>query len=279
VKDRCPSAEELLFLSEGELSENRAEAVRKHLATCAACRAEVAAIGGVTRAVAAPVAGVVTEGSVARLMRRIEAEPPARGRRVASVRWGAVALLGLAAAALLFVLPRLRGGAGGPDGEFAARGERASSDLWRDVGIGIFTLAERPSRLTPGRLIEADAKLVAGYRNLVVARPVYLLAFGVDSRGVVHWLYPAFEREGEDPSSVVVPRSAAEALMPTSVVLDAPSAGPMRLVSIVTSSPLHVSDVEALRGGQLELSSLRARWPEAMVSAIEVTVAGSATPR
>ena len=60
----------------------------------------------------------------------------------------------------------------------------------------------------------------------------------------------------------------------TSVVLDTPAEGTMRIVSIVTEAPLHVSDVEGRRGAELERDRLE-RDLHGVVTELHVHVRGA----
>jgi hypothetical protein len=104
------------------------------------------------------------------------------------------------------------------------------------------------------------------YRNLDTSGAVYLLAFVVDARGTVHWLYPAYTDASEDPASLLLPPRSEDTPLSDTVVLDTPAQGPARLVTVLSREPLHVSDIESLPPEQLSTDALRARLGEVHVS-------------
>ncbi|HVJ94325.1 MAG TPA: hypothetical protein VM580_31270, partial [Labilithrix sp.] len=79
------------------------------------------------------------------------------------------------------------------------------------------------------------------YRSLRRARA---LVFAVDSASTIHWLYPAYTNADEDPESIVLEPTKTERPFETSVILEAPTSGTLRIVSLVTEQALHVSDIE-----------------------------------
>jgi hypothetical protein len=81
----------------------------------------------------------------------------------------------------------------------------------------------------------------------------------------VHWISPAFLREGDDPLSTSIAPNADLRLLATTAVLEDIPAGPLRIVSVVTSKPAHVSDIEALEGSELSEAQIRAQLPGAQV--------------
>jgi hypothetical protein len=60
--------------------------------------------------------------------------------------------------------------------------------------------------------------------------------------------------------------------MPTTVVLSDPALGPLRFVSVLTETPRHVSEIEALPAPALDLASLRTRWPDAVIDETAITL-------
>jgi hypothetical protein len=274
----------LLRLADGDITEDRARAMRSHLAQCSGCGATWSAVQRLVDDLAGPVpagAGGPTPAEHARhVLRRIDSgdavEPPRR--RLARAGWyGYVAA---AAACLVLVAGGVRAAAmfrGGRGEEFAARSVRAGTALQREVGVTVYT-AEPITPIPASGAIAATTRLVAGYRN-AGPRTAYLLLFAVDSAREVHWLYPAYEQAGTDPISAGIPPTSSEALLPSTVVLGGPAAGPMAFVSIVTREPLQVSAIELLPARAREPAALRTRWPDAAIAEQWVTVkAGEVSP-
>jgi hypothetical protein len=260
----CPEPEELLRLLDGEASENHAARLRSHLVACRRCAQELDAQRRLIGRLAAPV-GDAAPGAAQALLRRLDRMAAASPRRSAPW-WWAVGAAGLAAAAVaLVVLPR---GASGP-GEFRARG--AAVAWGSKIGVEIWALEKAPRKLVAGAPVPKGTPFVASYSN-VDAAAGYLLAFGLDARGEVHWLYPGFDDPGTDPRSVRLEPLHVQQVLPDSVVLDDLPTGPLRIVCVITRSPLLVSSVESLAANQRTLDGLRARFPGARVDELLLRV-------
>jgi hypothetical protein len=85
------------------------------------------------------------------------------------------------------------------------------------------------------------------------------MVFAVDAAGEVHWIYPAYLDPNTDPTSIELPPSRAEQRLPDQVELADPAAGPLRLITIVSPAPIHVSEIER------STDDLPARFPDADV--------------
>jgi hypothetical protein len=132
-------------------------------------------------------------------------------------------------------------------------------------------LGEPP--LTPGAKLSSGALITASYRCL---RPrAYLLMFAVDAQDEVHWLYPAYLDARSDPESLLLMRQETETALAESPVLDVP-VGPARVIAVVTSSPLHVSDIERAPIKTLTAAQLITRWPTASIREWPLTVVAPA---
>ncbi|MGA9524489.1 MAG: hypothetical protein WBV82_23740 [Myxococcaceae bacterium] len=260
----CAAPEELLMLHDGELRENRARELREHLGQCLFCQREWTQQQELLRAIAAPVEETSPlELRVAELMSRLP-EHPVRGRGLRSRAvwgWG----LGALAAGFVLVFGVIDIGARYPDVPFHARGGGESETVSQRVGVSLYALEDPLRKLDPGANLHAQTGLMAAYRNLD-ARPVYLLLFGVDARGAVHWLQPGYTDPATNPSSVRLDSGTGQVPLPESVVLGDPEPGTLRVYSLVTREPLQVSDIESLPPGQLTAESLGRRWPNAAVT-------------
>lgn len=271
MSDPCPRPTELLELIDGELTENHAAAVRTHLARCPACRAAHESQRRMIERLAASDTDLPSTGALDAVLRRLDASAPTRGPTRLRL---AGALGGLAAAAALLAAVSLRPG---PDaGLFTARG--GTSEWSRRVGVELWTLENGPQRLARGQSLSPGAPLVAVCNNVDEA-PAYLLAFGLDARGEVHWLYPAYLDRRTDPGSVRLEPSVVQRPLPESVVLEGVAEGPLRLVTVVTRSPLRVSDVETATLAERQPAALRLRWPEARIDELPVHIGASLPPR
>jgi hypothetical protein len=266
----CPTPEELTGLLDGELTENRAARLRGHAAGCTACAAELEAQRRLVARLRAPVPGVPSPGALAAVMGRLDragapaAAPPAR-RRVA---W--VAGLSAAAAALLALAGTL------PARERDAFAPRGAEVAWTSkVGVELWALEGRPRRLQEGDLLPAGVALVASYSNVDPA-PAWLLAFAVDGRGEVHWLYPAWLDPATDPPATRLEGSAVQRALPESVVLEGVPEGALRLVTVVSPRSHRVSEIEDAGPAGLEPGALQRRWPDARVEALSVRHAAPA---
>jgi len=130
----------------------------------------------------------------------------------------------------------------------------------------------------PGAEVTPDTAFVLAYRNLERSKPLYLQAFAVDAENTIHWIYPAYLSNKEDPAAVELAYTERETPLPDTVVLDHPSAGAMRFVVIVSPTHERVSSIEHLAPGDLRLPSLRKRWPAAVITELPVQVARSEKP-
>jgi hypothetical protein len=261
----CPIPAELVMLIDGELTENRAAAVRAHLEDCRACSDEAEALRGLVRDVARPVAPL--PGAMERLVGRFDEAPQATHR----ARWrGFGAVLGAAAVLVLALGMRARGRPELP-GSFVARGGAASHSLERDVGVTVYRGSSRLEPLRPGDAVDPDTAYSLGYRNLGVGASAFATVFAQDARGELHWIAPVWLDPHENPSSEPLPHADHEVRPSGAVVLDRPASGDLRVFVVLTERPLRVSEVEDV-GGALDAAHLRARWPGSVVDETVVQV-------
>jgi hypothetical protein len=267
-------------LVDRQLSEEQAQSLRAHARDCGRCRAELAETEALVARIAAPLEPAApTEEAVARVMRRVRAGPPVRRVRPVWARpWtGGLAVALAAGLAALVLRPTLFQGQGPGGGTWTARGGGpVAAALGRSVGVTFHTPATGEAPLAPGAVVPAEAGFGVRYRNLDSREPVYLMAFAEDARGEVHWLYPAHLSEEANEPSVRLPAAAEARALEEVVVLEEPAPGPLRLVSVVTRTPLGVKDIESLPPEARTPEALRRRWPEAAVDAVSVVLAGEA---
>jgi hypothetical protein len=256
----------LLRLLDGELSENRAERLRQHLRTCGVCAARSEELGRTLRELKAPLPDVDPNAAIESVMRRLPTavlDANAVSPRPRIARWSLVGGLSVALAlSAIVVAPKLTRTATEDPGTFAGRGAPVSPSMARAVGVSLYRAQSEHSALANGAGVRQGDAYALKYRNLL-GEPAYLLAFAVDAAGTVHWITPPYLDPKDNPASVALASSAAEAPASSAMQLDGPAPGPMRFVAILTKAPLHVLDVEKLHGADLSTAALRARWPAA----------------
>jgi ferric-dicitrate binding protein FerR (iron transport regulator) len=258
---KCPGRDELAAWLDRELPERRAADVAEHVAACTVCTATVKRLERLVGELRAPAIPHADAARVARTMARLDEPAPRRSRL-----WIGGAALAMAAAAIAVVWIRP-----GHDGTFTARGGGDRS-LEREVGATVYTLASSARPLAPETEVAAETAFVVGFRDLPSAPAVWALAFAVDVRHDVHWLYPAYTARSDDPLAVPLVPGAGETLMPDAAVLDHVARGPMRIVVMIAPAQLRVSAIETLHGDELSLAALRARFPAAVISELRVVV-------
>ena len=279
MNQRCISADELARLLDGEATESRAAYLRTHAATCARCAAAMARHQDLLADISAPAASAEAAHLVAKVMRRLDgaAVPP-----LAPARWdwrwvwgGAVGTALAVATFVLFVTARPTGSTHEDlQGTWQARGSGTQPErLDRKVGTTLYTLDPSAGR----RALGADATvgqhtpLLLSYRNLF-KDPVYLLAFAIDAKHDIHWLYPAYLSANEDPAAVKLPPGPGEVAMAESVVLDRPAPGVLRVITIISRTQDRVSSIERLAPVDLQLASLQSRWPNAAIKELPLNL-------
>ena len=268
----CLTEEQVLAAIDGGVAPNDLVAIDAHLAGCATCRALRLELEELVDDVGAG-PHLDEDAHVARVMARLEG-PRARSsarQRSTMPRWmiGSGVATALALAATIFVV--VRGDHGGTN-EFTARGahrastvSRATSAFGSSAPVPI-TRSCRSSQTHPlhqARHSRAPTPICWPLRRIS-------LLFAVDSAGDVHWLYPAYITAHDDPPSAMLAPSRTEVPMPTSVVLEAPAAGALRFVSVVTSAPLHVHDIEDRRAEALSHAALERAFPGASIQEVRV---------
>ncbi len=271
MSNGCPDKSEWLDLLDGEATENRAGVLRAHAGQCPTCARELELQRQLIADLAAPVS--VAPGAFEAIMRQLPNTQPAPPRRH---RWWAAAggALLMAAAAGIVLVPHLTK----EQGTFNARGPGDEVPWTHKVGADVFILGDTLVELEAGAKVTPRVALVASYHN-VSSAPAYLMVFGRDAQGELHWVYPGFQDAKQDPESVrLLPLQTRQAL-PDSVVLEGLPAGELELISLITSQPLRVSRIEALPVAERNPSALRVRFVDARIDGLTVQViAPSAAP-
>jgi hypothetical protein len=258
----CPGRAEWLSLLDGEATENRAVVLRAHAGECPACARELALQRQLLADLAATVP--VAPGAVEAIMRQLPDAQPARSRRRPWLLGGGALVLAVAAGILL--IPRVPK----DDGTFVPRGGDVVP--WsQKVGAEVFVLGDALVKLEAGARVSPGVALVASYHNVDRA-PAYLMVFGRDVRGELHWVYPGFEDAKKDPESVRLLPLQARQVLPDGVALDELPAGELELVCLITREPLHVSQIESLPPAQRNSFDLRTRFVEARITSLSLQV-------
>jgi hypothetical protein len=275
VTHHDPTIDELGHYLDGEVSENRATAIREHLAGCADCRDALDRERQLVSDVAAPVALPNTE-RVAELVRRLDAAP-ASGAWTAPRWWWASGGTAIVALAAVVIVVAMRSRAPVGDDAFRARGaehngESTSTVIARRVGVAVNSESPERALLEDGSRVTPSTSYVLSYRNIYDAAPLYLLAFAVDSHDAIHWLRPAYLDASEDPLAAPLPQTEHETVVSDSVVFDDIPSGTLRIVTIVSPTRPRVSAIERLRPQQLSRAALETRWHDAVVREVTVQV-------
>jgi hypothetical protein len=268
----CATEDDVIALLDGEVTENRAAALRAHLGRCSVCREKWASLERLQGLLRAPSPGVPLAGASERIVARIQSEPVARsspsgpGRR----RWvGAATAVAAAIAALALLAPRLDHW---PTEHLAARGGRPGRSLRRDVGVTLVRAGARVTSLHQGDAVESDTTYAVAYRNLGPDGSAFLMVFAVDAAHAIHWIVPAYLDASVDPPSTPLGHADTDTLLPGAIVLEDLAAGPLRVVTLVSAEPQRVSAIEQLEPAALSLDRLRARFRTAEVSDLSLAL-------
>lgn len=269
----CPGPDDLIALSDGELTESRARAVRAHTSDCTRCSSELTELATVASDLRAPVPGALgrrtTEQFADELLARLDdARTVPQGRRIP--RWAlalaAAAALPLAITAATRSMPSSTGG-----GEWTARGGASTAEVSMRASLRFGRVSGTTFEpFEDGALLAADALLTAEIGG-TEGSPRYLLAFLVDSKGERHWIAPSYP-PGAPPSSVAIPSTSTPRVLDAMVRLDRPAPGSGRLVAIVLGRSESVEYVEHASLDELTPARLMAHYPGALVVATRVEV-------
>lgn len=256
----CPSEDELLSFVDADLPPESLKRIEEHLELCSQCTKKTLALTRLVEDVAAPVSGPPLDvvAHVASVMGRLD-QPVQRGVRRSLWVWASG--LSLAAAALLaFTELRHDHRAEG----LVARGGPGSAALSRNIGVQLYAEQQALAALPNGGKISRRTGLTAGLRNLGT-EPAYLLLFAIDSAQEVHWIAPEYTSLGSSPEAVSIQPSLDERLLPSSAVFDDLAPGPLRVVALISPTPLHVAQIEALPAHELQAEALLRSFPRAEI--------------
>ncbi len=264
----CPPEAELTRFVDADLSPESSEHISDHLGQCPICGQKVRELRSLVEDLGAP--GAIefdVSAHVNDVMRGLDRPAQAKRRPVVAQLAAITAMAASVGLAVHFVGLRHNSQAG----TWQARGSSQGESLSRDIGVQVLTLAKSLQPLRPGDTIAPDVALTAGFRNLGHAKG-YVLLFAVDSHNAVHWISPKYTRADEDPSGTELTKTAEERVLPTSVVFEDMASGPLRIVTIISPTPVRVSQVESLAQAELSQGSLAHRFASAEVREIVVQV-------
>ncbi|HXX67963.1 MAG TPA: zf-HC2 domain-containing protein [Polyangiaceae bacterium] len=269
----CPREETLACFVDGDLRPEEVERVVEHLASCGSCREREHAFREIVTGLREPALAQLDVRAHVGLVLRALDRPARSGRGMSrtAIVAGAAALA--ACVSLMAGVPwmlRARG-----TQTWQARGGAAEATIARDVGVQPYAYEGTLRPLAAGAIVARDTPLTAGFRNIGDA-PAFLLFFAIDVTDKVHWISPPFASEDGDPRSTELAPTFEERLLASTAVLDELSAGPLRLVAVLTPVPARVSDVESLAPAELTSTGLARRMPGAEVRETVVQVRADA---
>lgn len=248
-RERVPTPQLLSFLDE-ELGPDEKAAVERISVDAASVRQRLEALRGLRRALGAPVPEL--EGR--ELGRDLHAEAERqrtdrkRARRVGEHLPRAWFVFAAAALLLLGVglgqlYPRPEEFPSAVDVGVRSKSASPAASPARWAGIRAFRLVPggQPERLR--KSVHPEDGLLFAYTNLGAEPFGHLMVFCVDAERELHWFYPAYASERENPSSI--PIEVGQELALSEVVwLDLPR-GPLTIYGAFTRAPLDVWAVEA----------------------------------
>lgn len=269
---RCLTDDELFALVDGALAPHDSELLRRHLHGCSRCSDAVTTMER-------SLAGLAEEPSIdvtAHVNSVLAAiDRPAPTERPGPSRGLAIALSALAAAAALVLGVGIGRRHAGEDGFAARGGAHDDAAIGRSVAVTIHAVDGSLTRkIKAGATLPAGTRFVASHRNSS-SSVAYALVFALDTKDEIHWLYPAYESANSDPPSVsLAPTQGREVSMESAVAFDDLAPGRLSLVTILSREPLPVSRIEdrSKTRANLELDSLRAAFPEATVTSLDVSI-------
>ncbi len=106
-------------------------------------------------------------------------------------------------------------------------------------------LVVRDGKLLPvsgQTLSSTDAFAVRTVNRMRATR--YLAAFAVDAAGAVHWIFPEYTDGSLDPVTLPLATNESEQLLPQLVAPDRPSAGAMRVFTLISRESTSVKQIE-----------------------------------
>ncbi|HET7542632.1 MAG TPA: hypothetical protein VFK05_22330 [Polyangiaceae bacterium] len=227
---------------EDEVTPSERAAIEAELRESASARRTLEQLRNLKELLAAPAPNLENMDLAARVRVAVRKEqkappPPPRARRLAAFLLGGLAAcIGCA----LFFSHRQ------PEfSEFRAKGDDSPLlEGRRWAGIQVHRLGERDNVEPLGATLSRNDGLLFSYTNLGQKPFDYLMIFGADAAGEVHWFYPAYESTAQNPVSIAIAHGRANAPLGELVQQDL-AEGPLVLYALFTKQPLSVLEVEA----------------------------------
>ena len=209
----CPEPRELLRLTDGGVTPERATELRHHIESCAICHGHETEFSEVIERVAEVAPEYESATRRQRILSALDREP--EKKPFVNLRWGWTGGLAMAAAALLLVvIPTTQ--EEGEDG-FTARSGAETGAQW--VGIELFRLTDsdaKPQRVN--KSIAVGNRLLVSYTNLDPSGFGHLTVLVRDATGKIHWLHPGQPKDG-GPTSLTVATKVRDREIPEAVRL------------------------------------------------------------
>lgn len=272
----CPSEDTLARFLDDQLSVDETRALELHLQACDACSDRTGQLKSLFEDIAAPAHGESSSADFVRTVTENLTDRPAR-----AFRWDR--LVALAASVLvvvggvglgIYVFRSGRGRIAEPakdPGRFTARGDRAAS-LSALAGVEPYIVSGLNWRLLqPDAVISPHEGIAFKYTNFH-PRPLYLMAFGLDRSGQVHWFYPAYLHERQNPAAVRIQSRVRDRALPEVVQPEGCPAGPLRIVAVLSPRQRTVKEVEYTLKGLTAKDSLANVFSEAVVQQWQVVM-------
>lgn len=219
----CPSADRWIAAQLLEVSVTERDALIRHGRQCSACRGELSLLTAL---------GDTTSGPTGHIVEAALMETDARHRR-----WPVPFIAVASAVVLISVGWWVR--ADGP----VARGSGTHS--WQQrVGAEIRPVLEAARPVVAGSTHLLSTSWTVWYRNAESGRPLYLLAYILDSRGDVHWIAPAYVTAGVEPLPITIPVASGAQLLSESMTPEGLAAGQATLITVVSAAPASVVAIE-----------------------------------
>jgi hypothetical protein len=193
------------------------------------------------------VGGATDDDFVARVMDRCRSEAPAPTpwRRLARAHGGALGAVAAVAAATVVLLswpPRARD-VEAPPSTVAARGDGRGGMRATVQAFVAHAGASAAPPLLDGATLRPGDGIVVRYSN-PTAEQGYLMVFGLDERGTVHWLHPAYLDESSNPRSLPLVSGAEQQVLPEVAEPEDAAAGLLRVYALISRTALDVKSVE-----------------------------------
>ena len=253
----CLKESEALAYVCGEIGAAERECIAAHVKECDTCRhllADCQRIADDLSAQPGEFDDPSLTGDIMTLIDMGRAEPTALPTMVAKQRLlipiaaaAAVALIVVTGTLLTLPSPKTDRGMTG----ITARGRDSTLDDWVSLELYRRDEQDREVRYLPiGDRIPPSAAVAVAYRDRSTDPFAYLMVFAVDHKGGIHWYYPAFSDDRENPVSITTPRTR-QATLPDEVVHRLPE-GPLTFFGLFSQTPLSVGEVESEVNRQLD---------------------------